>query len=605
MVTITVNTLIDENDGIGVNGISLREAIALAISGDIITFAPSIANGTITLTNGELVIDQSLTIAGDTDNNDTTRNITIDANGSSRVFTVDDGDGSSDQIVILDGLTITGGSTANQFPSQGGGIDNRENLSIRNSTISGNFAADGGGIFNFFQSTATITNSTISGNSANLGGGLYSRSATVNISDSTISGNSAAFFGGGLYNRSATVDISSSTISGNSVNRGGGGIYHNFGLLEITNSTISQNSATNYGGGIQQESGTVNINNSTISGNSGGSSGGGIAKFSGTTRIVSTIIATNTASYSPDVGGFFSNQSDQGNNLIGDATGTISFTTSTLVGDGNNPIDPLLSPLQDNGGATQTQALQPGSPAINAGVDNGLTTDQRGEARIQQGATDIGAFESDFFIPLTPGDDVITLTAADETISALAGNDIVRAKGGNDSISGDEGNDKLLGQNGNDTLNGGADNDTLNGGNGNDSLIGGRGNDRLFAGRDNDILIGVNPNSANPGQGERDLLRGDDGADSFILGNASAIFYDDDGTTNAAGNTSRALIRDFDIGVDQIQLNGSAEDYLLRTTNSGNTNIFYRPAGEVRDLIGIVRGVTGLNIYDTSQFSFV
>ena len=249
-----------------------------------------------------------------------------------------------------------------------------------------------------------------------------------------------------------------------------------------------------------------------------------------------------------------------------------------------------------------------GSPAINTGSNPlGLTTDQRGEVRIQQGGIDIGAYESDLSLTPVPtsGDDDLTYTAADDIIDALAGNDTIRAKGGNDDIFGNTGNDKLLGQAGGDTLDGGSDNDTVNGGGGDDSLVGGSGNDRLLGGSGNDTVIGVDPNSANLGVGERDILIGNSGVDLFVLGNASAIFYDDSDTTNAAGNISRAFIRDFNIGVDLIQLNGNAEDYLLRTTNSGNTNIFYQPAGEVRDLIGIVRGVTGLDINSASQFSFV
>ena len=65
--------------------------------------------------------------------------------------------------------------------------------------------------------------------------------------------------------------------------------------------------------------------------------------------------------------------------------------------------DPKLGPLQDNGGPTQTMALLAGSPAIDKG-DNTLvpidpstglpfTTDQRGFARIVNGAVDIGAYE--------------------------------------------------------------------------------------------------------------------------------------------------------------------------------------------------------------------
>ncbi|WP_264319992.1 hypothetical protein [Zarconia navalis] len=205
----------------------------------------------------------------------------------------------------------------------------------------------------------------------------------------------------------------------------------------------------------------------------------------------------------------------------------------------------------------------------------------------------------------TSSDDDLFLNGNDNTLHALPGNDTVRARGGDDEVFGNDGNDKLFGQNGADTLDGGADNDTVNGGNGNDLLIGGVGNDRLNGGFENDTLIGVDESSSNPGLGDRDFLNGQNGADLFVLGNASTAFYDDDGIAVADGNVSRALIRDLDVGVDRIQLHGSASDYGLRESASGNTNIFFQPQGQVRDLIGIVRNTTGLDLSDSSTFVFV
>ena len=212
-------------------------------------------------------------------------------------------------------------------------------------------------------------------------------------------------------------------------------------------------------------------------------------------------------------------------------------------------------------------------------------------------------FGAEFFV--TPGDDDRILNANNNTLDALAGNDTIRARGGDDDVFGNDGNDKLFGQNGADTLDGGADDDTLLGGNDDDLLIGGSGNDRLNGGLENDTLIGVDETAASPGLGERDVLRGQQGADLFVLGNGTTVFYDDDGTTVADGNVSRGVIRDFEVGIDHIQLHGSFEDYVLRETASGNTNIFYQPDGEVRDLIGIVRNTTGLDLSDPSTFGFV
>src|SRR6187431_62257 len=64
LTTITVNTLVDENNGVGVGGVSLREAVAAANTGDTINFS---VTGTINLTNtgfGEIQITKNLTIQG-------------------------------------------------------------------------------------------------------------------------------------------------------------------------------------------------------------------------------------------------------------------------------------------------------------------------------------------------------------------------------------------------------------------------------------------------------------------------------------------------------------------------------------------------------------
>ena len=78
-----------------------------------------------------------------------------------------------------------------------------------------------------------------------------------------------------------------------------------------------------------------------------------------------------------------------GYNLIGDTSGGSGFRPTDLLN-----VDPLLGPLQDNGGPTFTQALLPGSPAVDAGNNtNAPAFDQRGFTRIVNGAIDIGAYE--------------------------------------------------------------------------------------------------------------------------------------------------------------------------------------------------------------------
>jgi hypothetical protein len=231
------------------------------------------------------------------------------------------------------------------------------------------------------------------------------------VSNSTISGNSATsaasgFGGGGIFN-GGTLTVSNSTLSGNSATSAtGGGIMNTSrDTLTVSNSTLSGNSAF-FGGGIFINSGDrpgpVTVSNSTISENSASIAGGiDIRTFQGAT-FKNTIVAANDASlFVPDMrGGLIS----QGHNLIGQSECTVGcFTNEDLVGTAANPIDPMLGPLANNGGPTMTHALLEGSPAIDKGVAvEGITTDQRGFARQQGAAPDIGAFESEFVDTLKP-----------------------------------------------------------------------------------------------------------------------------------------------------------------------------------------------------------
>ncbi|MBE9118759.1 CHAT domain-containing protein, partial [Lusitaniella coriacea LEGE 07157] len=267
------------------------------------------------------------------------------------------------------------------FHVQAGSDLRLSGVTLRN----GNTQIGGGAILNL--GTLAVTNSTISGNTAiNSGGGIFN-GRTATISNSTISDNTAVDSGGGIFNR-GTATISNSTISGNTASSGGG----------IFNNGFAVNAAV------------MMVNNSTISGNTA-SSGGGVFNYEYTANAVAmtignSIIAGNTATTAnPDVGPgnvVPTPITDSGNNLIGQDTLGV-FTTSTLVGTPANPLGPRLAALGDYGGITQTHALLPNSPALNAG-NNALissSTDQRGATRLTNGTVDIGAFESQGF-SLTP-----------------------------------------------------------------------------------------------------------------------------------------------------------------------------------------------------------
>ena len=455
---LLVSTDTDISDGnFGANELSLREAIEIAnerFGADTITFASNVFTGgdnsVIRLTQGELVITDSLSIdgssvsdvviTGDASNDDirvSGTNITdvaasfgetagdnddlLDDNSRVLNFSGSTGD------LTLSGLTITGGRTTGLF-EPGGGIRfvSSDSLVLDNITVSGNSTSgdiitSGGGIF-VDSSNVSLINSTVSGNStsgsSSTGGGISQVSGALSLVNSTISGNSTSGFfadGGGIATRGTNVSLINSTVSGNSNSGDGGGlsIYAGpaFTTTTITNSTISGNIAGRAGGGIFNNDGLIVIRNSTITDNRA-AVGGGVAtqgdSFT-TTEVSSSIIAGNTATTSGnDVSSQATSDTDNsfvslGNNLIGDGQfeGIDFFTDGSngdIVGQTGAVIDPLLGSLADNGGPTLTHRLLPGSQAIDAGNndlavdadDNPLVTDQRGSdfVRIFDGNAD-------------------------------------------------------------------------------------------------------------------------------------------------------------------------------------------------------------------------
>jgi hypothetical protein len=217
---------------------------------------------------------------------------------------------------------------------------------------------------------------TLSGNNA-VRVFVVGNSAKLTLNNLTVANGRADNAGGGILNL-GTLEVNNSTISGNRAGTFSGGI-HNVGTLTVNNSTISGNSAGTDNGGIGNASaGTLTVNNSTISGNSANNNGGGIGNGS-TATLNNTIVANNEGGNCAGLP-----VTDDGGNLEWPGN-DCGFALSA---------DPLLGPLADNGGPTQTHALQPDSPAIDAAVEcPPPATDQRGVSRPQGDACDIGSFE--------------------------------------------------------------------------------------------------------------------------------------------------------------------------------------------------------------------
>ncbi len=345
-------------------------------------------------------------------------------------------------------ITIIGSTIAdNTAALEGAGVWNdgyyNGTTILTNSTVTDNISqGDGGGIYNDYYGNVKVTGGAISGNSAQGNGGGVANLGEIaggggfSISGATITGNTAVQSGGGLSN-DGTLTIDQSTISSNiadgMVGNGGGGGLVNTDNLTLTNSTLADNQATqgNYGlgGAILNVSATITLNNTTLADNAALAGGALFNQNRGDVYATNITVSGNNA---VDGGGLYNNVGLMvlDNSIVGGNTLSDLTTPSDLVGNGG--ADPsssynLIGPggsggliggnngnivvnsaaalgldpagLASNGGATQTIALEPGSPALGTGDPSQAgATSQNGV--IRSATDDIGAFQLN---PLTAG----------------------------------------------------------------------------------------------------------------------------------------------------------------------------------------------------------
>lgn len=369
--------------------------VKLAEPGDEIRFDPSLDGQPIRLT-GPFVLPGW-------------KNLAIEGRGRGKTILEAANKMNPVQVQLLDGTATMSGVTVRHF-------------------WGGTFGA----VFN--EGELTIRDSEFYDNSANLGGGAIRNGGTLTIVDSTISGNFVTNYdifngrGGGISN-TGTLTIINSTVSNNHAPAYGGGLYH-WGerTLTITNSSVTGNSSRFYGGGIDN-AGPLLITASTITGNSARWGGNGIAN-GGNMQVMNSTITYN---FTHDILNYSRGTSTVANSILG---GCVLWEPSLMsLGhnlDTNNSCgldqpsdqpdtDPMLGPLQDNGGPTWTQKPRKGSPAIDRGWCD-PDTDQRGVPRPLDGngdlvwICDIGAVELSpkAVTWILPSGDVITLPADGE-----------------------------------------------------------------------------------------------------------------------------------------------------------------------------------------------
>jgi len=387
---------------------SLRQAVAdaNALAGvDTVTFDATVfpAPTTIVLTGGSIGIGDDLVMNGPA------AGLTLSGNSASRIFFLN---AAVPLAVAFNDLRFIDGVTAGGGGAVKGGDDS---LTLNRCEFVGNTATSGtGGAVDLDAGgLMTVEDSTFTGNKAVNGGavaagGIGSVNGRIVIRRSTLSGNSASFDGGAV-NSDGYIFIADTTLSGNSSGNatGGGGAIRQAGQFNapaviIRNCTLSGNTAAGNGGAVRlfNSTGPLTIQNCTIVGNTAsGANGGGVSREGGSTTvsIESSVIANNVNAASPDL--FSAGAVNATVSLIGAKTGVATFNgdafTTTNLG-----VDPLLGPLQNNGGPTWTHLPAAASPAINNGSNPaGLANDQRGAGFPRAiGVTDIGAVEFRSFV---------------------------------------------------------------------------------------------------------------------------------------------------------------------------------------------------------------
>ncbi len=237
----------------------------------------------------------------------------------------------------------------------------------------------------------TITDANANGSEPhNRGGGMYNVNSSPTITNTAFLSNSVNLHGGGMYNQSSSPVITNASFLSNFAASVGGGIYNFFSSPIITNAIFSSNSADN-GGGMFNQSSSPTITNATFTLNSSVYHGGCMYNYSSSSPILNNcIVWGNTA---PDGKQFYLNNANTtlNNSCYANGTDDVTVSSGTFTATNNNiTVDPNF--IDAAGGDLRVFG---NSPCLDAGLnsDNTETYDIRGEARIQNGTIDMGAYE--------------------------------------------------------------------------------------------------------------------------------------------------------------------------------------------------------------------
>lgn len=257
----------------------LRQVIASANDGDVITFDPAVTTATIDCAaNGEIDIEDAITIQG---NGVGTTTIEADTTATKcRLFTIDDSTPSPGRgiLVVIADVTLTNNVADDPAPftSAGGAIliDQAGSLHLLNAAITDTeTTVDGGAIEMDSTGVLIIESSTLSSNSAGDDGGAIENNdgAAVYITDSTFEGNEAGGLGGAVYTDDGSLEILNSAFKDNKADHDGGALYNSYTATTVVNTTFTgnfadaDNSASGDGGAIYNDY-TMLLDNAVISG---------------------------------------------------------------------------------------------------------------------------------------------------------------------------------------------------------------------------------------------------------------------------------------------------------------------------------------------------
>ncbi|MEO5625791.1 MAG: choice-of-anchor Q domain-containing protein [Dokdonella sp.] len=276
-------------------------------------------------------------------------------------------------------------------------IDTTANLTLFGLTLfNGRPAGDGGALRGGSNANLTLINSLVYGNfSGGNGGGIHAQAA-VTLTNTSVDDNFASGSGGGVNvaGTQGSVTATGSTISRNTSDGTGNGGGINAKTVTLTNSTISGNTSASNGGGIYAQNATLaycTIAENTLSG-VGLGAGLAVGPLPASAFTATATVLTDNAPGN-DIDSAVDQTLGGGHNLASIYSRNISVPADTVA------CDAKLDLLADNGGPTETQALAPGSCAIDAGptsAPGAIPSDQRGNLfeRRFGSATDIGAYES-------------------------------------------------------------------------------------------------------------------------------------------------------------------------------------------------------------------